>query len=73
MFLGKEVLKICSKFTGEHPCRIVISIKLQSVFNEVTLQYVCSTVNLLLKFRAPFYKNIYGGLLLDRTIFCVFS
>ena len=21
MFLGKSVLKICSKFTGEHPCR----------------------------------------------------
>ena len=26
MFLGKGVLKICSKFTGEHPCRSVISI-----------------------------------------------
>ena len=21
LFLGKDVLKICSKFTGEHPCR----------------------------------------------------
>ena len=28
-FLGKGVLKICSKFTGEHPCQSVISIKLQ--------------------------------------------
>ena len=28
VFLGKGVLKICSKFTGEHPCRSVISIKL---------------------------------------------
>ena len=28
--LGKDVLKICSKFTGEHPCRSMISIKLQS-------------------------------------------
>ena len=28
MFLVKGVLKICSKFTGEHPCRNVISIKL---------------------------------------------
>ena len=27
-FLGKGVLKICSKFTGEHPCRSAISIKL---------------------------------------------
>ena len=28
--LGKGVLKICSKFTGEHLCRSAISIKLQS-------------------------------------------
>ena len=28
VFLGKGVLKICSKFTGEHPCRSAISIKL---------------------------------------------
>ena len=30
MFLGKGVLKICSKFTGENPDQSVISIKLQS-------------------------------------------
>ena len=29
VFLGKGVLKICSEFTGEHPCRSVISIKLK--------------------------------------------
>ena len=28
LFLGKGVLKICSKFTGEHSCRYAISIKL---------------------------------------------
>ena len=28
VFLGNGVLKICSKFTGEHPCLSVISIKL---------------------------------------------
>ena len=28
MFLRKGVLKICNKFTGEHPCGSVISIKL---------------------------------------------
>ena len=28
VFLGKGVLKICSIFTGEHPCRSVISINL---------------------------------------------
>ena len=29
-FLGKGVLKICSKFSGEHPWQSGISIKLQS-------------------------------------------
>ena len=28
VFLGKSVLEICSKFTGEHPCRSAISTKL---------------------------------------------
>ena len=28
VFLGKDVLKICSKFTSEHPCRSLISIKM---------------------------------------------
>ena len=34
MFLRKGVLKICSKFTGEHPYRCAISIKLQSNFKK---------------------------------------
>ena len=38
VFLRKGVLKICSKFTSEYPCWIVISIKLQSNFIEITLQ-----------------------------------
>ena len=33
VILGKGVLKICSKFTGEHPCQSVISIKLQGNFD----------------------------------------
>ena len=33
MFLGKAVLKICSKFTGEHPCQSAISIKLLCLRN----------------------------------------
>ena len=37
LFLGKSVLKICSKFTGEHPYRNVISIKLLSNFIKITL------------------------------------
>ena len=51
MFLEKGVLKICSKFTGEHPCR-------------TTLRHGCSPVNLLHIFRTPFLKNTYEWLLL---------
>ena len=32
VFLGKDVLKLCSKFTGEHPCRSVILVKLLCKF-----------------------------------------
>ena len=39
VFLGKGVLKICNKFTGEHPWQSVISIKLQSNFFEITLAW----------------------------------
>ena len=63
VFLGKGVLKICSKFKGEDPCQIAISTKLQSNFIEVTLRRACSPVNLLHIFRAPFLKNTSGGLL----------
>ena len=65
MFLGKGVLKIRSKFTGEHPCRSVISIKLQSNFIEIALRHGYSPVNLLRVLRTPFPKNTSGRLLLD--------
>ena len=64
MFLLKVDLKICSKFTGEHPCRSVISIKLQSNFIEISLRHGCSPVNLLHFFGTPLSKNTSGGLLL---------
>ena len=64
LFLGKGVLNICSKFTGDHPCQSAISIKLQSNFIEITLWYGCSPVNLLHNFRTPFPKNTPGWLLL---------
>ena len=39
VFLGKGALKTCSKFTGEHPCENVISIKLLKCdFNKVAKQ-----------------------------------
>ena len=39
VFLGKVVLKLCSKFTGEHPCQSAISVKLLCNFIEITLQH----------------------------------
>ena len=57
VFLRKVVLKICSKFTGEHPCRSTISIKLLCNFTEIALQHSCSLVNFLHIFRAPFLKR----------------
>ena len=50
VFLRKGVLKICSKFTGEHPCGSVISIKLQNR----TLTWVFS-----FKF-ATYFQNIFS-------------
>ena len=51
-FLGKGLLKICSKFRGEHPCRSVISINLLAI-----LQHGCSFVNLRDIFKPPIPKN----------------
>ena len=64
VFLGKGVLNICSKFTGEHPCQSAISLKLQVNFFEITLRYGCFLVNWLHVFRTPFLKNTPGWLLL---------
>ena len=58
VFLIKGVLKICNKFTGEHPCRSAISIKLQGNF----------IVNLLHIFGSPFPKNTAGWLLLGCSL-----
>ena len=72
VFLGKGVLKICSKLTGEHPCRSTTSIKLLCNFIEVALRHGCSSVNLLHIFRTPFLKNTSEGLLLPIIIFFSF-
>ena len=75
-FLGKVVLKICSKFAREHPCRILILIKLICNFNwnfcnfiEILVRNEYSHVNLLHIFRTPFYKNTYGELFLTDATF----
>ena len=57
VFLGKGVLNICSKFTGDHPCRSAISIKLLCNFIEIALRHGWSLVNWLHIFRTPFPKN----------------
>ena len=73
VLLVKDVLKICSKFTGKHPCRSVISIKLQGKFIEITLWHGCSPVNLLQIFRTLFSKNTSEWLLLPcSTALCLF-
>ena len=62
--LRKGLLKIYSKFTGEHLYWSVISIKLQSNFIEITLWRGCSTVNWRHIFRTAFPRNTPGWLLL---------
>ena len=50
-------LKVCRKFTGKHPCRNMISVKLLWNFIEIVLRLECSPVNLLHIFRTLFPKN----------------
>ena len=56
---------VLRKFTGEHPCWSVISIKLVCNFIKITLRRGSSPVNLLHIFRTPFPKNISERLLLN--------
>ena len=51
VFLRKDILKIRSKFTGEHLGPSVILIKFQNNFIKITLRHGCSFVNLLHVFR----------------------
>ena len=60
VFLENGVLKICSKFTVEDPCRSA-----KSNFIEIAHRHECSPVNLLHIFRILFLKNTSEGLLLQ--------
>ena len=71
MFLRKSVLEICSKFTGEYPCRSAISVKLQRNFIEIALRNGYSPVNLLHIFRTPFPNNTSGWQLLAWISFLI--
>ena len=57
VFLGKGVLKVYSKITGEHPCRSVISIKLLYNFIGSALLHRYSPINLLHIFRTAFLET----------------
>ena len=59
--LWKDILKICSKFTGEQRCANVISLRLQSNFIEITFPYVCSPVSLLHICRTSFLQEHFWG------------
>ena len=61
MFLGKDILKMYSTFTGENPCLSVISIKLLCKLQSCASCFV----NLLHNCRTPFPNNTSGGLLQD--------
>ena len=37
MFLGEAVLKICSKLTGEHPCRSAITISCKATVASICM------------------------------------
>ena len=71
VFVGKDVLKICNKFTGEHLCRSLISKKLFCNVIDVTLLRGPSSLNLLHIFRTPFLRSTSGGLLLHRLMYLV--
>ena len=61
MFLGKGGMKICSKFTGEHPCRSVISIKLLSCkFTEEQQCQKCDFNKVALQGKAALLKSHFG-------------
>ena len=68
MFLGKDALKICSKFTGEDSCQSVISIKLlcfadlrPATLLKKRLWHRYFPVNFAKFFRTPFSQNTSGG------------
>ena len=65
MFFKKCVLEISSKYTGEHPCGHVISVRLQTNVTEITFLHGCSPVNLLHICRTAVLSNTCGELLLQ--------
>ena len=52
-FLRKDVLKICSKFTGEHPYQSVISVNLQSNYLLLLFRIIAKCLVSQLTFPVP--------------------
>ena len=78
LLLRKRALKICNKFTGEHPCWSVISIELPSNFIEIASQNGCSPVDLLHIFRTLFPKSslkvvLHGAICMIRFVWLLFG
>ena len=59
---------MCSRFTGEYPCRNVISIRLFIKFIEMTFWHRFSPASLLYIFKTSFPKNTSGWPLLPLLI-----
>ena len=64
VFLRKVVLKKCSKFRGEHPCRSAISIMLKSHFGIGVLLYICCIFSEHHFFRTPLGSCFWNLLLI---------
>ena len=60
MFVKRAFLQICSKFTGEDPCRRVISIKLVCNFTKLTFLNGCFPVYMLHICRTHFWRTLMG-------------
>ena len=58
MFLGKGVLKICSTFTGQHPCLSAISIKLLKICSKFTGEHQCRSA-IAIKLLATLLKSYF--------------
>ena len=63
VFLGKGVLKICSKFTGNTHAEVWFVFFYD--FIEITLWHGCSSVNLLHIFSTPSPKKTFGWVILS--------
>ena len=60
VLLEKGVVKICSKFSGEQPCRSAILIKLQSKFAiQILKVYNPSTFRLLTLLKIDSYTGVF--------------